>query len=218
MRIKYLGHSAFALTSQGGTRIVLDPFEAGAYDGAVGYPPISETAEIVVLSHDHPDHGYAEAVKGDPDVISSAGPTSVEDVKITGVETFHDETHGSQRGSNVVFTVQMDGLRLTHLGDLGHPLSDEEATQIGTPDILLVPVGGFFTVDASTAWKVAERLQPRVVIPMHYKTGCCGFPIAPVDGFLQGKENVRRVGQEVEVSLETLPESREIWVMQHPTS
>ncbi len=218
MKIKYLGHAAFALTSRGGTRVVLDPFEAGAYDGAVGYPPINETAEIVLLSHTHPDHGYAEAVKGNPKVISSPGSTSVGEAKITGVASFHDETRGSQRGSNIAFTVEMDGLRLTHLGDLGHPLSDNEAAKIGKPDILLIPVGGFFTIDASTAAKVVDKLNPRIVVPMHYKTECCGFPIAPLDGFLKGKKNVRRVGQEVEVSAESLPQGREIWVMQHPTS
>lgn len=217
MKIKYLGHAAFAFTSEAGTRIVLDPFEAGAYGGAVGYPPIKETAEIVLLSHDHPDHGYPQAVEGNPQVISSAGTTSVGEITITGVATFHDESHGSERGSNVIFTVEVDGLRVTHLGDLGHPLSDEEAAAIGTPDVLLVPVGGFFTIDASTAGGVIEQLSPRVVIPMHYKTECCGFPIATLDDFLGGKENVERVGQEVEVSAENLPGDREIWVMQHPT-
>jgi L-ascorbate metabolism protein UlaG (beta-lactamase superfamily) len=217
MKIKYLGHAAFAFTSEGGTRIVLDPFEAGAYGGAVGYPPIKETAEIVLLSHDHPDHGYAQAVEGDPQVIPSAGTTSVGEITITGVSTYHDESHGSERGSNVIFTVEVDGLRVTHLGDLGHPLSDEEAAAIGTPDVLLIPVGGFFTIDAATAGEVIEQLAPRVVIPMHYKTECCGFPIAPLDDFLKGKENVQRLGQEVEVSAENLPDGREIWVMQHPT-
>jgi len=217
MKIKYLGHASFALASQGGTRIVLDPFEAGAYDGAVGYPPINETAEIVLRSHDHADHGYVEAVRGNPKVISSAGSTSVGDIKITGVSTFHDEARGSQRGGNIVFTIEMDGLRLTHLGDLGHSLSESEAAEIGKPDVLLIPVGGFFTIDASTASRVADRLDARVVIPMHYKTECCGFPIAPLDDFLKGKENVKRVGQEVEVSAESLPATTEIWVMQHPT-
>jgi L-ascorbate metabolism protein UlaG (beta-lactamase superfamily) len=217
MKIKYLGHAAFVLTSAGGTRIVLDPYEAGAYGGAVGYPPIDETAEIVLLSHDHPDHAYARAVKGNPRVVSSPGTTSVGEIKISGLSTFHDESRGSERGKNIIFTVEMDGLRVTHLGDLGHPLSDKEIAAVGQPDFLLVPVGGFFTIDASIASSTAERLSPRVVIPMHYKTKCCGFPIAPVDGFLKGKGNVKTLGQEVEVSKETLPEAREIWVLQHPT-
>jgi len=217
MKIKYLGHSAFVLTTNEGTRIVLDPYQAGAYDGAVGYPPITETAEIVLLSHDHPDHGYAKAVKGKPQVISSAGSRSVKEVKVTGLSTFHDESRGSQRGKNIVFTVEADGLRVTHLGDLGHMLSEKEVEQIGQPDVLLVPVGGFFTIDASTATKTAERLSARIVIPMHYKTECCGFPIAPVDGFLKGKENVKRLGQEVEVTKQSLPAWQEVWVLQHPS-
>jgi len=217
MKIKYLGHAAFVLTSQGGTRIVLDPYEAGAYGGAVGYPPIDETAEIVLLSHDHPDHGYAQAVKGrDRKVISSPATTSVGEINISGVSTFHDESQGSERGGNIIFTVEMDGLKVTHLGDLGHPLSEKEVAEIGQPDVLLVPVGGYFTIDASSASKIVERLAPRIVIPMHYKTECCGFPIAPIDGFLQGKENVKKLGQEVEVSKESLPEAGEIWVLQHP--
>ena len=217
MKIKYLGHAAFVLTTNEGTRIVLDPYQAGAYNGAVGYPPINETAEIVLLSHDHPDHGYAKAVKGKPQVISSAGSRSVKEVKVTGLSTFHDESRGSQRGKNIVFTVEADGLRVTHLGDLGHPLSEKEVEQIGQPDVLLVPVGGFFTIDASTATKTAERLSARIVIPMHYKTECCGFPIAPVDGFLKGKENVKRLGQEVELTKQSLPAGQEVWVLQHPS-
>lgn len=217
MRIKYLGHSAFVLTTNDGTRIVLDPYQAGAYDGAVGYPPINETAEIVLLSHDHPDHGYAKAVKGKPQVISSVGNHSVKEVKITGLTTFHDESRGSERGENIIFTVEAEGLRVTHLGDLGHSLPDKELAEIGKPDVLLAPVGGFFTIDASTATSLAERLSPRIVIPMHYKTDCCGFPIAPVDGFLKGKPNVKKLGQEVDVSKETLPSTTEVWVLKHPT-
>jgi L-ascorbate metabolism protein UlaG (beta-lactamase superfamily) len=218
MKIKYLGHSAFLLTSQKGTKVVLDPFQAGAYGGAVGYPAINETADAVLLSHDHPDHSYAKAVKGNPRVISSAGPSSIRDVKINGVHTYHDESRGSERGKNTVFTVEIDGLKVTHLGDLGHPLSDKEASFIGKPDILLIPVGGFYTIDAETATEVADNFEPRVVIPMHYKTECCDFPIAPVDEFLKEKENVKRVGQEVEVTKDKLPPETEIWVMQHPTS
>lgn len=216
MKIKYLGHSAFVLTSKAGTRIVFDPYQAGAYDGAVGYPPINETAEIVLLSHDHPDHGYAKAVQGKPQVISSAGSRSVKEVKVTGLSAFHDESRGSQRGKNIVFTIEADGLRVTHLGDLGHMLSEKEVEQIGQPDVLLVPVGGFFTIDASTATGIAERLLPRIVIPMHYKTECCGFPIAPVDGFLKGKKAVKRLGQEVELAKQSLPAGQEVWVLQHP--
>lgn len=218
MKIKYLGHAAFVLTSKAGTRIVLDPYQAGAYDGAVGYPPINETAEIVLLSHDHPDHGYAKAVKGKPQVISSAGSRSVKNVKITGLVTFHDESRGSQRGENIIFTIEAEGLRVTHLGDLGHSLSEKQVEQIGKPDVLLVPVGGFFTIDAAAATAIAERLSAPIVIPMHYKTECCGFPIAPVDGFLKGKATVKKLGQEVEVAKETLPPEAEVWILKHPTA
>lgn len=217
MKIKYLGHSAFVLTTNEGTRIVLDPYQAGAYDGAVGYPPINETAEIVLLSHNHPDHNYAKAVTGKPQVISSAGSRSVKEVKVTGLSTFHDESRGSQRGKNIAFTVEADGLRVTHLGDLGHMLSEKEVEQIGKPDVVLVPVGGFYTLDASGATKMAERLSPRIVIPIHYKTECLDFPIAPVDAFLKGKENVKRLGQEVELTKQSLPPAQEVWVLQHPS-
>jgi L-ascorbate metabolism protein UlaG (beta-lactamase superfamily) len=218
MRIKYLGHSAFLLTSEDGTRVVLDPYKAGAYDGALGYPAIDETAEIVLRSHSHEDHGYAEAVKGNPEVVSSPKSRSFGNIRISGVKTFHDERSGSERGGNVVFTAEIDGLKVTHLGDLGHALAEREAKEIGQPDILLVPVGGFFTIDAATANRVIEKLNPILVIPMHYKTECCGFPIAPVEGFLKGKDRVKRVGQEVTISKADLPEEFEIWVMKHPTS
>lgn len=217
MKIKYLGHAAFVLTTNDGTRVVLDPYQAGAYDGALGYPPIRETAEVVLLSHDHPDHGYAKAVQGKPQVISSAGSRSVNNITITGLGTFHDESRGSQRGKNIIFTIEAEGLRVTHLGDLGHLLSEKEIAEIGKADVLLAPVGGFFTIDASAATGIAGRLSARIVIPMHYKTECCGFPIAPVDGFLEGKPSVKKLGQEVEVSKETLPPEPEVWVLKHPT-
>ena len=177
MKLKWLGHSAWLLTADDGTKIVLDPFEAGCYDGGIGYPPINETADVVLMSHTgHPDHGYAAAVGGNPQTFAVSGSHSAKGVTITGLDTFHDESQGKERGTNVVFTVEVDGVKVTHFGDLGHDLSDQQYDALaggagakGT-NVALIPVGGFFTIDAKTATKIVQRLKPNVAIPMHYKT------------------------------------------------
>ncbi len=217
MKVKWLGHSAFVVISDKGTKIVFDPFEAGSYGGALGYPPINETADLLLMSHTtHPDHSYSKAVGGNPQTITSAGEQSFKDIKISGVSTFHDATGGSERGENIVFTIDIDDVRLSHLGDLGHILTDEQVEKIGKTNVILIPVGGFYTIDAKQATAIANKLNPNILIPMHYKTDLCGFPIAPVGDFLKGKEPVERLGQEVAIIRASLPSKTEIWVLDYP--
>jgi L-ascorbate metabolism protein UlaG (beta-lactamase superfamily) len=214
MKIKYLGHSAFVITSSDGIRILTDPYEHGCFDGAVKYGKIEERADIVACSHRHPDHYGIEDLPGGFELVEGAGMHEVKGVTIHGVDTFHDESEGSERGTNTIFVFEIDGMRVVHLGDLGHPLSDEEARNVGKVDVLLVPVGGHFTIDAQVARDTVNKLDPSLVIPMHYKTERVDFPIAPVDGFLEGEGNVKKVGSS-EVEITSLPESREIWVLEH---
>jgi L-ascorbate metabolism protein UlaG (beta-lactamase superfamily) len=168
------------LESQGGTKIVTDPF-----DGSVGYKIPKIEADIVTVSHDHYDHNYVEAVQGDPEVIKSPGEHSAGGVKIKGIPAFHDEVKGAKRGANVVYIYEIDGLRVCHVGDLGHLLSKAQAEEIGKVDVLLIPVGGTFTLDAEGAAAVVEQLAPKVTIPMHFKTPAVSMPIDPVDKFLE---------------------------------
>ncbi len=203
--LRWFGHACFMI--RGSKTVVTDPF----HQRDVGYPTPDVEADIVTVSHDHFDHNKVEVLKGNPKVVRGAGEFEVEGVKIKGVKTFHDSSGGRQRGENVVFKIELDGIKFCHLGDLGHVLGDEEVKEIGDVDVLLVPVGGFFTIGPEEASKVVEQLSPKVVVPMHYKTEVIDFPIKPVDEFLKGKENVRRFDtSEVEVKI---PERREIWVL-----
>ncbi len=201
MKFKWYGHAAFGITPASGVRICTDPYIPGSFDGAVGYAAIGGDFDVVLQSHDHDDHAGAAALGGNPVVVKGPGVHKVKGLDFVGTPTFHDESRGSERGENTVFAFAADGLRVVFLGDLGHVLSDEQVAAIGPGDVVLVPVGGHFTVDAGQATTVAEQLDAKVIIPMHYKTPACGFPIAPVDAFLLGKANVERPGaSEVEIN------------------
>jgi len=168
----------------------------------------------VVVSHEHGDHNNVAAVKGKPQVVRGAGTKEVKNIKFEGVATYHDDSGGKQRGSNTVTCFVVDGVRVCHSGDLGHPLSDQEIKQIGKVDVLLLPVGGFFTIDAKVATEVVLKLGPKVVIPMHFKNEKCGFQISGVDEFLQGKTNVTKLNtNEVEFNAGKLPTTTQIMVL-----
>ncbi len=209
MRITYFGHSSFLVETADGVRVIMDPYRHGAYNGAVGYAAIDEPAEVVVASHDHDDHGACDTIPGDPLVLMHPTSETVGSLKITGVDVAHDETGGSERGKNTIATLDDGDVRLVHLGDLGHTLDAATVDSLGRVDVLLVPVGGFFTIDHEQAAEVVESLSPRVVIPMHYKTTSVDFPIAAVDPFLATQAKVQRSKEStLEVTGETLPEER----------
>ncbi len=164
------------------------------------------------MSHDHFDHNNVASVKGKPEVVR--GTAEVKGIKFRGISTYHDESQGEKRGKNTVFCFELDGLKICHLGDLGHPLADKQVSEIGEVDILLVPVGGFFTIDAPVASQVCSRLKPKAIIPMHFKTDRCHLPIASVDEFLKGKTDVIRPdSSEVEFKRGELPANTRITVL-----
>ena len=213
MKVKWLGHASFLITSEDGTRIITDPYATGM---GISYGDIKENADVVTVSHDHGDHNNAAAVSGTPQVVKGAGVQEAKGIQFKGIASFHDETQGSERGPNTIFCFTVDGVSLCHLGDLGHQLSDEQAAEIGDLDVLMTPVGGFFTIDAAAATQIVEKLQPRVVIPMHYSTEKCAYPISGVDEFLKGKADVKRMdATEAEFSKSGLPSSTEIVVLKH---
>lgn len=212
MKLLYLGHACFLLTTSGGLRILIDPYEPGAFGGAIGYGPIPTRADVVLVTHEHADHNAVQAVPGKPrQVIRGAGTWEVDGVRIRGVSTFHDTRQGRERGPNTVFVIEADGLRIAHVGDLGHVLTPQQVQAIGPVDVLLLPVGGVFTVGPKEAWEVVEQLHPRIVVPMHYKTPKVGFPLEPVESFTKGEERVKQLPSEV--TLEELPDQTEIWVL-----
>ncbi|MBZ0272471.1 MBL fold metallo-hydrolase [bacterium] len=214
MKIRYNGHSCFSIFSDEGTCIVCDPYESGAYGGAVGYHPVDSKPDIVVVSHDHPDHNYVKQFEGDFSVMRGSG--MARNIAFEAVDAFHDKSEGADRGKIKIFKFTVNGVKVCHMGDLGHLLSDDQVKKIGEVDVMLIPVGGFFTIDANEARDVVERVRPKIVIPMHYKTDKCGFDIAPVDPFLAGRDNVKRVDtDEIEVKADSLPGSTEIIVLKH---
>jgi len=211
MKVKWLGHACFLLTSEKGPRVITDPYGAM---GGLFYGPVKESADVVIITHDHLDHNNAGAVAG-AEVVKGPGAKRAKGIEFLGITTHHDEKGGRERGENTVFCFTLDDLRVCHLGDLGRPLSDAEAKQIGKVDILFIPVGGFYTIDARGASGVIDQLGPGVVIPMHYKTPRLGWSIAGVEPFLQGKPRVRQVkGSEVELKADQLPPAQEVVVLE----
>lgn len=169
MTITYHGHSTFKLKGKRGT-VVTDPFEA-----SIGFSLPAMSADIVTVSHQHPDHNAVSKVKGtsrreQPFVIDKPGEYEVGGISVFGVPAFHDASKGSERGTNTIFTILLDDMRICHLGDLGHEITNELRENIGSVDILLCPVGGVYTIDPATAVKVIHSLEPSIVIPMHFKT------------------------------------------------
>jgi len=209
MKIKWLGHAAFLITADNGTKIITDPYETSE---GLKYGEITEAADIVTVSHDHGDHNNAGVVKGNPQVVRDTA--EVKGIPFKAITTAHDDKGGSERGKNTVFCFQVDGVRVVHLGDLGHLLTDNQVVEVGKVHVLLVPVGGFFTVDARTAWEVCEQVRTRVIIPMHYKNDKCAFPIGGVDEFIRNKADVTRVdGSEIEFTVADLPTGPRIMVL-----
>lgn len=219
MKIRWLGHASFYITTPAGVRVVTDPYGPDVSPAA----KVVE-ADVVTISHEHWDHNYLQGVKGDPQILrglTAEGEdwnkvdTTFKDIHVYTVPAYHDEVQGEKRGKNAIFVLEIGDLRLAHLGDLGHVLDAEQCQKIGQLDILMVPVGGYFTIDSRDAWKLVEALKPRLVLPMHYLTaGMRGFPIAGVDEFTSGRANVRHLGRnEVEVDKPTLPPETEVWVL-----
>jgi L-ascorbate metabolism protein UlaG (beta-lactamase superfamily) len=198
-RLTWYGQSCFLLETAAGTRVVMDPVP-----GNIGYtPPADLKADVVTVSHEHGDHNIVALVQGKPKILRGLTADKkgwvkidekVKDVAIRSIGVYHDEEKGAKRGLNTVFLFEVGGVRIAHLGDLGHLLTDDQLSAIGSVDIVMIPVGGFYTIDAAQATRVIDQLRPRlIIIPMHYKTDVLTIKeLAIVDAFLAGKPNVRR--------------------------
>ena len=177
MEITWLGHSCFKIKGKKVT-IITDP-----YDDCIGYTLGEQKADIVTLSHVHPGHGFAKGVSGSPKIVSSPGEYDISGVVISGIKTFHDNAAGRERGKNTIYILYLEGMRICHLGDLGHMLDVERASGLSEMDVLMVPVGGGSTIGASEAAEMTRMLEPKAVIPMHYKTEDLKIQLNPIDGF-----------------------------------
>ncbi len=179
MEISWLGHSCFRIKGRQAT-VITDP-----YSPDLGYSLGKPTAHIVTVSHQHPGHSYVQGIGGEPRLVTIAGEYEISGVLITGITTFHDREQGKQKGRNTVYLMEVDEVSVCHLGDLGHVLTAEQVEEIGNVDVLLLPVGGVSTINASVAAEVVRQLEPKAVVPMHYKTEALSWELEPVDRFLK---------------------------------
>jgi L-ascorbate metabolism protein UlaG (beta-lactamase superfamily) len=210
VEITWYGHACFRLRSSEAT-LVTDPF-----DREVGYPLPRVRADIVTVSHGHGDHNYVQAVRGEPRVVEGPGEYEIKGVFITGIASYHDAQEGAQRGRNTIYLIEMEGMGICHLGDLGH-IPDEDTLEIlGDANILLIPVGGGFTMDGVQGAELVGLLNPEIVIPMHYQTEALKFQLQPVDGFLQELEVKGAVPQaNLRITARSLPSETQVVVLDY---
>jgi L-ascorbate metabolism protein UlaG (beta-lactamase superfamily) len=212
MKITWVGHACFLIEAKE-ARVMTDPFHED-----VPYRFLETTVDVVTVSHDHFDHNAIHRVPGRPAVIEATGVFDVHGLHLRGIPSFHDDCGGKERGPNILYTFALEGMTIAHLGDLGTPLDGEQREALADVDVLLVPVGGTYTIDARQAASLIESLpNVRLVIPMHFKTDAIAdWPIATVDEFESLMDNARRVGAStVEVTRASLPEQREVWILDH---
>lgn len=170
MNIQYYGHSCFKIVTKPAGRgqddvtIFMDPF-----DKSFGLRPPQGSADLVMVSHDHHDHNNIEALKGEPAVIDIPGEYSVKGINIVGLRSYHDNKNGEERGQNTIFILETEDMRICHLGDLGHDLDEKQMEKINGLDILMIPIGGKYTIDGKKAVDIVKKIEPKVVIPIHYK-------------------------------------------------
>jgi len=210
MDISWLGHSCFKIKGSHAT-VITDP-----YSPSLGYSLGKPTARIVTVSHQHPGHSYFQGVGGEPRVITGPGEYEISGILIIGIATFHDAERGGKRGRNTIYLMEVDEVSVCHLGDLGHVLTAEQAEELGNVDILLLPVGGVSTINAPAAAEVVRRLEPKVVIPMHYKTEALSWELEPVGRFLK-EIGVKEVNSLPKLSFTrtSLPASTQIFLLDY---
>ena len=210
MNISWLGHSCFRIGGSQAT-VITDP-----YSPTLGYSLGKPTANIVTVSHQHPGHSYVQGIGGKPRLVNGPGEYEINGVLIIGMATFHDAEGGRKRGRNTVYLIEVDEVSVCHLGDLGHLLTVEQVEEIDNVDVLLLPVGGVSTINAPMAAKVVRQLEPKVVIPMHYKTQALNWELEPVDGFLK-EIGVKQTTSHPKLSFTkpSLPDSTQVFLLDY---
>ncbi len=211
MDITWLGHSCFKIKGSQAT-VITDP-----YSPDLGYSLGRTTARIVTVSHQHPGHSYVQGIGGQPRVVDRPGEYEISGVLIIGIATFHDGERGKKRGKNTVYLMEIDEISVCHLGDLGHVLTSEQVEEIDNVDVLLLPVGGVSTINAPVAAEVVRQLEPKAVIPMHYKTPALSLELEPVDRFLK-EIGAKQVAPLPKLSLtkSNLPPTTQVFLLDYP--
>lgn len=209
MEITYLGHSAFKIKGKEAT-LITDPYDSSM----VGKKFSRVEANIVTVSHSHADHNKTELVGGNPKIVSGPGEYEIRGVSIFGFPSFHDKKKGAERGLNTIYAINAEGITLCHLGDLGEKLSEEQAGEIGSVDILFVPVGGVYTLEPEEAAEVVGVIDPKVVIPMHYKTQDSKMTeLADVSEFVKSIGLEPQKFEKYVISKDKLPEERTLVIL-----
>ena len=210
MDISWLGHSCFRLRGSNAV-VITDP-----YSPDLGYSLGEPDAGIVTVSHNHPGHSYTQGIGGEPRLVTGPGEYEIGGVLIIGVATFHDGDGGRTRGKNTVYLMEIDEISVCHLGDLGHVLTSEQVEELDNVDVLLLPVGGVSTINAPMAAEVVRQLEPKVVIPMHYRTSALSRELEPVEKFLK-EIGVKQVTPQPKLSLtrSSLPDSMQVFLLDY---
>ncbi|MFA5359600.1 MAG: MBL fold metallo-hydrolase [Patescibacteria group bacterium] len=204
MYITWLGQSCFKLQDKIGPEgviLVTDPYGDGS-----GLKMPHFEADIVTVSHNHSDHNNTGALRANPFIINTAGEYEIKDVFVEGVESWHDEKEGSERGENIIYRIEMEDISITHLGDLGHVLDAKQLEKLEGTDILLIPVGGKYTINASKAVEVISQIEPRIVIPMHYKIPGVKTDIDGIEKFIKELGIKPRNEEKLKISKKDLPQ------------
>lgn len=204
MIITWQGHSCFKIQDKQGSEgvtLVTDPF-----DKEIGLKIPNFEADIVTISHDHSDHNNVKAIKGNPFLVNSPGEYDLKNVLIEGVDSYHDEEDGEKRGKNIIYRIEMEDISITHLGDLGHVLDSSQLEKLTGTDILLIPVGGGYTLDAKKAVEVISQIEPRIVIPMHYKVEGLKIEIDPLEKFIKELGIEASYEDKLKISKKDLPQ------------
>ena len=210
MEINWLGHSCFGLKGKQAT-VITDP-----YPPDLGYSLGKPTAHIVTVSHQHLGHSYTQGISGEPRLVTGPGEYEINGVLISGIATCHDRERGQQRGKNTVYVIEVDEISVCHLGDLGHVLTAEQVEEIDDVDVLILPVGGVSTINASMAAEIVRQVEPKAVIPMHYKTEATSRELEPVDRFLK-EIGVKQIDPQQKLSFtkSTLPISTQVFLLNY---
>jgi L-ascorbate metabolism protein UlaG (beta-lactamase superfamily) len=181
MEIKYLGHASFLLKTKD-AKVVMDPFDPKV----TGLKFYKQEADVVTVSHDHKDHFNLEQIDGTPLVLTWPGQFEKKNVRVWGYKTYHDKVEGKERGENVMYKIESEGVSILHCGDIGAVPPDAQLDEIGDVHVLLVPVGGYYTIDAQEAMQLIKKVEPAIVVPMHYGRPEVPFKeLAPLSDFLQ---------------------------------
>ncbi len=210
MDITWLGHSCFKIRGKQAT-VITDP-----YSPSLGYSLGKPTAGIVTVSHQHPGHSYTQGIGGEPKLVTRPGEYEISGVLIIGIATFHDGERGRKKGKNTAYLIEIDEVSVCHLGDLGHVPTAEQIEEMDNVDVLLLPVGGVSTINAAMAAQVVRQLEPKVVVPMHYKTQALSWNLEPVERFLK-EVGTEHINSQPKLSLtkSSLPASTQVFLLDY---